>query len=88
LLVAGVAGAEEPEPTPLPEVMFAPFYRFDPNTPTIDRCYEYLYSYALPCPEGYGRVVVNTPSSDRKHKCKESFGAIIECGRVAEETDD
>lgn len=54
------------------------------NYPFADVCHEYLYFHVAPCPEGYGRVVVNTPTSDRKDGCKESYGVIIECGRVIE----
>lgn len=54
------------------------------TVPTIDKCYEYQYIHEKACPEGYGPVVVNTPSSDTKTWCKESFGAMIDCGRVVE----
>ena len=52
----------------------------------IDTCYEYHHFHEKPCPDGYARVVVNTPSSDAKSWCKESFGAVIECGRVVPPT--
>ena len=79
LLMAGVAGADG-EPT---EPLFS-LNRFFAE-PSIDKCYEFLYKHLKECPEGYSPVTVNTPTSDQKPWCKESFGAIIECGRIVEE---
>ena len=55
--------------------------------PSIDKCVGYTYGYRYdgrPCPEGYGPVIVNTPTSDAKPWCKESYGAVIDCGRIVE----
>lgn len=69
--------AEEAEPTPYLELTWLP---------EIEWCYEFLYSHEDPCPEGYGPITINTPTSDDKAYCKESFGAVIECGRVVSHT--
>lgn len=55
---------------------------WDPTIPTIDKCYEYFYLHKEPCPDGYASMFVETPTSAAKTWCRESFGAVIECGRI------
>lgn len=73
-----------PEPTPELDSNLNSFFWLRQPGEMIDKCYEFLYRHKNPCPEGYVLVIVNTPTSDQKDWCKESFGAIIECGKVVE----
>jgi len=75
------------EPTPLPRVMNSPWFNRDTYDPLIGLCYEWYYEHSEPCPEGYSKIIINTPTSDRVSECALSFGAVIECGRVVEDGD-
>ena len=74
LLVVGI-GCTEEEKLVWPE-----------GFPTITRCYEWWIGDSKdPCPEGYGEVIVNTPTSDLNElDCKESIGILVVCGRVVQ----
>ena len=73
LLAAGVVSGEEPEP----HIHF----------PVVATCYEWRIDYTEPCPEGYGPIRVDTPTSDLKAEhdiCEESIGVLIDCGRIVD----
>ena len=57
-----------------------------PGPVSITQCYEWWIGDSKdPCPEGYGEVIVNTPTSDLNElDCKESIGILVVCGRVAQ----
>ena len=78
LLTAQVYEEDEPEPE----------FTINWNEPFIEKCYEFSYTYdeigETGCPAGFGRVVVETPTSERKPWCKVSFGAVFDCARVVE----
>ena len=58
------------------------------NEPFLEMCTEFTYTYdeigETGCPEGFGRVVVETPTSERKPWCRVSLGAVFDCGRIVE----
>ena len=57
------------------------------NFPLVKTCYEWRIDYTEPCPEGYGPIRVDTPTSDLKAQhdiCEESIGVLIDCGRIVD----
>ena len=75
LFVAAVAVGEEPS-----------YLDAFLTVPHITTCYEWQIGAEELCPDGYGVVIVNTPTSDSdKPWCDKSLGVIIMCGRVVEE---